>query len=272
MRETIISSEKSYFSYIKELFDQKELFWFLAWKDLLLYYKQTIIGVIWVLLRPLLTVTVFTLIFSRVVGVSHQDTPYPLLVLSGMLVWQFFIDVFVHASNSFINNAHLISKVYFPRLFLPASRILCSLIDFGIVFLFYILLAAIRYQSYVSFVQLFYLPLCIIWLSIFSFFVSLLFATLMVKYRDFKHVIPFIGQLGLYATPVGFSVSIIPKKLQLLFFINPCTGIINLMRAILLNQDLHHQGVIVSLLVTVGILVVSFIYFKKSEIYLADVI
>jgi lipopolysaccharide transport system permease protein len=271
MNEIIITSRKSWQSSLKELWDYKEVFFFLGWRDIIVHYKQTAIGVLWVILRPILTVAVFTIIFSKIAGISSGRIPYALIVFAAMLAWQFFADMLAYASLSFLGNEQLISKVYFPRIMLPASRLLCAGVDFGIAFFCYLLIAVVRYH-YMPSVTIFFLPLFAVWLAVFSLTTSLLFATLIVRYRDFRHILPFVTQLGIYCTPVGFSFSMVPHSLRLLLSINPLAGIINGFRFCLLGEKVYGDSLLISLIVTLIISVVSIAYFKSAEEYFADII
>lgn len=269
MQETIITSRKSWKELIQELWEHKEVFLFLGWRDILVHYKQTSIGVAWVILRPLLTVAIFTIVFSRIAGIESSVAPYPLIVFSAMLAWQFFVDMLVYASNSFLANEQLVSKVYFPRIILPASRILCSSVDFAVSFIFYLLLSFIRYQ-YIPPKQVILFPLFFGWLVIVSLSVSLFFASLIVRYRDFRHIIPFVSQLGLYCTSVGFSLSMVPKRIVILLGLNPLVGVINGFRWTLLAEPLQLGTVVVSLLATAICGIVSLCYFKVAQDTFAD--
>lgn len=269
MQETIIASRKSWKELTQELWDYREVFFFLGWRDILVHYKQTSIGIAWVILRPLLTVAIFTIIFSRIAGIESSVAPYPLIVFSAMLAWQFFADMLVYASNSFLANEQLVSKVYFPRIILPASRILCSGVDFTVALIFYFALSLLRYQ-FLPPKQIILFPLFFGWLVVVSLSVSLLFASLIVKYRDFRHIIPFVSQLGLYCTSVGFSLSMVPKKLILLLGLNPLVGVINGFRWTLLGEPLQFGTMFISLVVTLIFGIVSLWYFKIAQNTFAD--
>ena len=269
MQETIITSRKSWKELARELWEYREVFLFLGWCDILVHYKQTSIGVAWVILRPLLTVVIFTIIFSRIAGVESSIAPYPLIVFSAMLAWQFFVDMLVYASNSFLANEQLVSKVYFPRIILPASRMLCSGVDFLVSFVFYFLLSIVRYQ-FIPPKQIIVFPLFFGWLVLISLCISLLFASLIVKYRDFRHIIPFIGQLGLYCTSVGFSLSMVPKKLVFFLGLNPLVGVINGFRWTLLGEPLQSGTILLSLVITFIFGAISFWYFKITQDTFAD--
>ena len=265
----IITPTKTWKDIFSELWEYREVFIFLGWRDILVQYKQTILGIAWVLIRPLLTVVIFTIIFSRIAGIESAGTPYPLLVFSGMLVWQFFADMLTFGSNCFLANQQLVSKVYFPRLLLPASRVLCSLVDFSVAFIFYLILSWVRYGIYPSF-KFLALPIFFCWMVIVAFSVSLLFASLIVCYRDFRHVIPFATQLGIYITTVGFSLTMAPLYVRYILALNPLTGIINGFRYVLLGELLEPTILLISFLVTVFLCALSIVYFKFVEGTFAD--
>lgn len=269
MQKTVITQHKTWKSFFKELWDYKDVLFFLTWRDLLVQYKQTVIGVFWVILRPLMTVFIFTIVFNRIAGLGMQNVAYPLIVLSGMLVWQFFADVFNHGSISFLSNVQLTSKVYFPRVFLPGSRLLCGCIDFLITFIFYSGLSYFRYGVTYNYKLLLLIPV-FIWLIFFTFFTTIFFALLIVYYRDIRHIIPFILQFGLYSTPVAFSVSMLPSIFKYILSVNPLTGIIHSLRYILLHQQLDINVIGIGLFVTSIIIFISSFYFKKNEQYIPD--
>lgn len=264
MQVTVITPKKTWKELLSELWDYREVFLFLGWRDIIVQYKQTVLGVAWVLIRPLLTVAIFTIIFSRIAGIDSHGTPYPLLVFSGMLVWQFFSDMLTFGSNCFLANQQLISKVYFPRLLLPASRALCSLVDFVIGFVFYVLLSVFRYGVIPSF-SIFLLPIFICWLVIISFAVSLFFASIIVRYRDFRYVVPFTVQLGIYLTPVGFDISIAPSYVRFILACNPLTGVISGFRSVLFGQFFPTDVLIISFISTLAITLLALCYFKAVE-------
>lgn len=269
---TIITPQKPWATLIREWWDYREVLILLGWRDVILQYRQTAVGVLWVLIRPLLTVAIFTIVFNKIAGLSSGDTPYALVVFSGMLVWQFFADMFTYGSGSFLSNVSLISKVYFPRIMLPLSHIFCSLLDFSISFFAYYMIALWKYQMPPKALSLFLLPFLLVWLTIFSLSISLLFGSLVVRFRDFKHVIPFVVQLGLYCTPVAFSLSMIPKYYHPLVALNPLTGIINAFRYVLLAEPLSYIIVAISLISSFCLFFVSIVYFKRSERTFADFI
>ena len=267
---TIITSRRTLMSYVKELPNYGELFIFFTLRELLVRYKQTVLGIGWVVLRPLLMMIIFTVIFSRLVGLSSGIIPYPIFVLSALLPWQFFGDGFFYASNSLINNENLISKIYFPRIVIPASYIMCSVVDF--IFSFFILIVLMFYYGCVPSIFILTVPLFLVWNFIFILGVSIFIAALNVKYRDFRHIVPFIVQVSLYVSPVGFSSNLIPYKWRLLYSINPLVGIIDGFRWACTGESFYPLGMIISLFATAVFLFGGFVYFRKEEDGFADVI
>lgn len=257
--------------YLKDLFRYKELFYFFAWRDILVRYKQTVLGVIWALFRPLLNVAVFAFIFGKVAGLSIHQANYPLFVLAGLLPWQLFAGCIVDASNSLVNNAPMISKVYFPRLILPVSYILVNVIDFLIGLSFFCLL--LPFFNTVSF-SICLLPLCILQTLLFCLGVSFWLAALTVRYRDFRFIVPFAVQFGMFISPVGYSSFLIPEPWRWLYFLNPMAGVIEGYRWSLLG--IYHPDLpaafLISSCVSIFLLVTGFRFFRKMECLFADII
>jgi lipopolysaccharide transport system permease protein len=272
MNQLIIEAGRSEKHYWADLWRYRELFVFLAWRDVLVRYKQTVIGIVWAVLRPLMTMIVFTVIFGRVAGMAALETvPYPVLVFAGMLPWTFFSAALSEASMSLIANANLISKVYFPRLIMPASSVIVAFVDFLISF---VILAGL--MAWFG-VWPTWRILCLVPLSLFAFLAALgpgLFITaLNVKYRDFRYVIPFIVQFGLYISPVGFSSDRIPEQWRLLYSLNPMVGVIDGFRwAICGGHAIHLPGFALSSAITVLMLILGVWYFRRTEKTFADVI
>ncbi len=241
-------TEKNYWS---DLWRYRELFQVLAWRDISVRYKQTVIGVAWALIRPFLTMVVFTIIFGKVAKLPSEGTaPYALLVFAGMLPWTFFSTALADASNSLIGNANLISKVYFPRLIVPTATVVVALVDFLISFA--VLVAMMLWYQYLPGWQILFLPGFILLAFIASLGPGLWITALNVKYRDFRYIIPFLVQFGLYASPVGFSSSVIPEEWRLLYSLNPMVGVIDGFRWCLLRGEstLYWPGFYLSLGVT----------------------
>jgi lipopolysaccharide transport system permease protein len=259
--------------YWLELWRYRELFQVLAWRDLSIRYKQTIIGVAWALIRPFLAMLVFTVIFGRIAKLpSDGNTPYALMVFAGMLPWTFFSTGLAEASNSLVNNANLISKVYFPRLLVPAATIGVAFVDFLISFCILILLMA-WYQFLPSW-QMVLLPGFVLLAFFASLGPSLWITALNVKYRDFRYVIPFILQFGLYVSPVGFSSAVVPESWRLVYSLNPMVGVIDGFRWCILGgqSQLYLPGLALSLSATALFLWIGVDRFRKMEKSFADLI
>src|SRR2546423_7461306 len=223
--EIIIEAGRTEGQYWRDLFRYRELFYFLAWRDVLVRYKQTVIGVLWAVIRPFLTMLVFVFIFGRIAKLPSDGVPYPVMVFAAMLPWQLFASSLSEGSNSLITNANLISKVYFPRLIVPASAVIVSFVDFAIS-LGLLGLLMIWYQVWPG-IYLLSLPLFTILALLTSAGAGLWLAALNVEYRDFRYVVPFIVQFGLYLSPVGFSSSIVPERWRLFYSLNPMVGVID---------------------------------------------
>ncbi len=268
----IIEAGKSGKNYWKDLWRYRELFYFFAWRDILVRYKQTVIGVAWSVIRPLLTMIVFTFVFGKLAKLPSEGVPYPILVYAAMLPWQFFANSLTEASNSLIDNANMLTKVYFPRLVVPASSIIVSLLDFFISFIILGLLMA--WYGFSPGWNILIFPVFLFLACIASFSVSLWLAALNVKYRDFRHVIPFIVQFGLYISPVGFSSIIVPTKWRLAYSLNPMVGVIDGFRYAVIGGKMliYWPGLLISIALMAIILVAGFRYFRKTERALADII
>jgi lipopolysaccharide transport system permease protein len=270
--ELIIEAGRAERQYWQDIWRYRELFYFLAWRDILVRYKQTSIGIAWALIRPFITMVVFTVVFGNLAKLPSQGVPYPILVFSAMLPWQFFANALSECSNSLIGNANLISKVYFPRLIVPVSAIVVSFVDFMISGI--ILLGLMAYYNYVPSWRILMLPVFVAIAFAASIGAGLLFASLNVKYRDFRFIVPFITQIGLYISPVGFSSSIVPEQYRLLYSLNPMVGVIDGFRWSILGGDakLYLPGFALSLGLVLLVLIVGVVYFRKVERTFADVI
>jgi len=268
----VIEAGKTEGQYFRDIVRYRELFFFLAWRDILVRYKQTAIGVAWALIRPLLTMIVFTFIFGKLARLPSDGLPYPLLVFTAMLPWQLFAGSLSESSNSLIGNAGLISKVYFPRLIIPSSAIVVSFVDFLISFS--ILAGMMLWYHHVPDWRILALPLFIVIACGASLGAGLWLSALNVKYRDFKYVIPFIVQFGLYVSPVGFSSSVVPVQWRLLYSVNPMVGVIDGFRWAILGGKsfMYLPGFCISLGIVLFIFVSGIWYFRKTEKTFADVI
>ena len=268
----IIEAGKTEKQYWRDLWTYRELFFFLAWRDILVRYKQTIVGVAWAVIRPLLVMIVFTIVFGKLANLPSGGAPYPIMVFAAMLPWQFFATSFTEAGNSLIINSNMISKVYFPRLVMPASAVIVSFVDFLVSCI--ILICMMFWYDFFPDVRIMMLPLFILIAFAASIAGGLWIAALNVRYRDFRYIIPFIVQFGLYISPVGFSSSIVPDKWRLLYSINPMVGVIDGFRWSILGQEyrLYWPGFLVSLALIVIILITGIFFFRTAETTFADVI
>lgn len=268
----VIEAGRAERHYWQDLWRYRELFFFLAWRDILVRYKQTAIGMIWALGRPLITVLVFTLVFSKLAKLPSDGVPYPILVFAALLPWQFFASAFSGAGDSLISNAGMISKVYFPRLVIPASAVIVSFVDFLISSV--ILVGLMVWYGFAPNLRMFTLPLFMLVAFAAAMGAGLWIAALNVKYRDFRIMVPFVVQFGLYVSPVGFSSNIVPEQWRLLYSINPMVGVIDGFRWAILggNTQLYWPGFLLSMMLVATILVSGIVYFRKTEKTFADVI
>jgi lipopolysaccharide transport system permease protein len=271
-RELIIEAGRTESQYWLDLWRYRELLYFLAWRDILVRYKQTVIGIAWALLRPLLTMIVFTVVFGQLAKLPSGGAPYPILVFSAMLPWQFFANSLTECSSSLINNSNLISKVYFPRLIVPVSAVIVSFVDFLISGM--ILLALMAWYNFVPTGRIFLLPLFIVIAFAAAMGGGLWLAALNVKYRDFRHIVPFIVQFGLYISPVGFSSSIVPQKWRLIYSLNPMVGVIDGFRWAILggSSSIYWPGFMLSMGLVALFFGSGIWYFRKTERTFSDVI
>jgi homopolymeric O-antigen transport system permease protein len=270
--EIIIRPGMGAIHYWRDIWRYRELFFFLAWRDILVRYKQTAIGIAWSILRPLLTMIVFTFVFGKLAKLPSQGVPYPIMVYAAMLPWQFFSNSLIESSNSLIDNSNLLTKVYFPRMIVPAGSIIVGLVDFFISFI--ILLGMMIWYGYMPGSKMVVFPLFLLMAVLASFGIGLWFSAFNVKYRDFRYVVPFCMQFGLYISPVGFSSSILPPRWHLYYFFNPMVGVIDGFRwAILGNAfPIYWPGFLLSAAVTIFFCVSGIIYFRTMERSFADVV
>jgi lipopolysaccharide transport system permease protein len=271
-KELIIEAGHAENQYWKDLWSYQELLYFLAWRDILVRYKQTAIGIAWALIRPFLTMIVFTVVFGNLAKLPSGGAPYPILVFAAMLPWQFFANALSECSNSLLINANMISKVYFPRLIVPTSAVIVSFVDFLISAM--ILLALMVWYNFMPDWRILTLPLFTLIAFAAAMGAGLWLSALNVQYRDFRYIVPFIVQLGLYISPVGFSSSVIPEKWRLLYALNPMVGVIDGFRWAILGGEakLYWPGFTVSLGLVALLLVSGIWYFRKMERTFADVI
>ncbi|HEX7282211.1 MAG TPA: ABC transporter permease [Vicinamibacterales bacterium] len=267
----IIEPGRSAAAYWSDLWRYRELLYFLAWRDVAVRYKQTVIGIAWALIRPALTLAVFVA-FRRMVGITQPGVPDAVLVLAAVLPWQFFSTALLETSNSLIGNTSLISKVYFPRLIIPVASVATSLVDFAITLV--MLAIVMAWYGVAPAPQLAMLPAFIALAAVLSLGLGLLLGALTVAYRDFRYVVPFVVQLGLFVSPVAFTTADVPEQWRSLYALNPLVGIIDGFRWSILGgtMPLDLQLVAVSAAATVIAVAVGVVYFRRVERRFADVI
>jgi lipopolysaccharide transport system permease protein len=272
-RILILEAGRAERHYWRDLWTYHELFAILAWRDLAVRYKQTLVGGAWAVIRPLLTMLIFTVVFGRIARIPTEGgTPYPVLVFAGMLPWFLFSTILNDASVSLVTNANLIGKVYFPRLIVPAATIAVALADFAVTFV--LLIAMMIWFHVTPDWRLVFLPLFILLAVLASLGPALWMTAMNVEYRDFRYIIPFILQFGLYVSPVGFSSAVVPAQWRLLYSLNPAVGVIDGFRWCLLGgrTHLYPPGFAASLLVVAAFLWLGVAYFRKTERTFADLL
>jgi lipopolysaccharide transport system permease protein len=254
-----------------EVWAYRELLGFLAWRDIVVRYKQTVVGIGWAFIRPFITMVVFTILFGHLAKLPSEGVPYAVLTFTALLPWQFFATAFAEVAASIVGNGHMVGKIYFPRLILPLSSAAVAATDFLVSFAFLALIMA-GYRFAPS-PRIVFLPLFILLLLVFTVGLGLWFAALYVKYRDVRHLIPFITQLGLYVSPVAFSSSIVPERWKFLYALNPMVAVIDGFRwSILGTSSLYPPGLVASCVISVALFLSGVVYFKNTERRFADLI
>jgi lipopolysaccharide transport system permease protein len=281
MQELILESGRAERHYWRDLWRYRELFYFLAWRDLLVRYKQTFVGVAWSLIRPLLTMVVMTVVFGKFGRMPSGGAPYALMVFCGVLPWQFFATALSESGNSLVGNSNLISKVYFPRLVVPASSVVTAFVDFLVSSVFLVALMAWYHffptahsTAYVAPMNIVFLPAFVLLAIAASLGVGLWIAALMVEYRDFRIIVPFVVQFGFFVTPVAYMFPSQFEKWHLLYSVNPMVGVIEGFRWAILGGEhqLYWPGLLMSVGGTIVMLISGIWYFRKMERTFADVI
>ncbi|MFZ1976986.1 MAG: ABC transporter permease [Bacteroidota bacterium] len=271
--DLVIEAGKIEKHYWRDIWRYRQLFFFLAWRDILVRYKQTVIGVAWALIRPILTMVVFTTVFSKLANLpSEGGAPYSILVFAATLPWQFFSNAFSEASLSLIGNTNLISKIYFPRLIIPTSSIITSFIDFllsGVILVFMMV-----WYRFLPGWQILSLPIFIFMAFVAAMGCGVFLAALNVRYRDIKYIVPFLVQFGLYISPVGYSSSVVPEKWRILYSLNPMVGVIDGFRWAIIGKtnNFFLPGFLTSTAMIAILFVIGIVYFRKTEKGFADVI
>lgn len=272
-RVLVLEAGRAERHYWRDLWTYRELFAILAWRDLAVRYKQTVIGVAWAVVRPFLTMVIFTVLFGRLARMpSDGDAPYPVMVFAGMLPWFLFSTILSEASNSLVSNANLIGKVYFPRLIVPAASIVVALVDAAVTFV--LLLLLMLWFGFLPDWRIAFLPAFVLLAVLASLGPALLMTAMNVKYRDFRYIIPFVLQFGLYVSPVGFSSAAVPEQWRLLYSLNPVVGVIDGFRWCLLGgqAQLYMPGFLASLGVVAAFLWAGIAYFRRTERSFADLL
>jgi lipopolysaccharide transport system permease protein len=270
--ELIIEAGRTERHYWADIWRYRELLFFLAWRDILIRYKQTTVGVAWSIIRPLLTMVIFTFIFGRLAKLPSEGVEYALLVFSALLPWQFFTNAVSCISSSLVGNSSLLTKVYFPRLIVPLSALMANIVDIMISIIF--LAGLMFWYKTIPDARILVLPVFMLITLFASFGAGLWIASLNVKYRDFSYIVPFMLQVGLYISPVGFVSSIMPDQWRLIYSLNPMVGVIDGFRWSLLggNSLLYWPSVLMSFIVSLLFLISGFSTFRKTERTFADII
>lgn len=268
--DLIIEPNRTTTDFLMELVRYRELFAFLAWRDILIRYKQTVIGVAWSVIRPLISMVIFTFVFGRVAKLPNEGVPYAIMVFAAMLPWQYFANAMQESSSSLIRSAQLVGKIYFPRIILPTASVIVSAVDFLIsLCLLFMLMAWYRFlpSPMIVLLPVFFIPATMTALGI-----GYWFSAFGVKYRDFHHLLPFMVQFGLYVSPVGFSSSIVPQRWRLIYSLNPMVGVIDGFRWCVYGMPLYMPGFILSLIISVICFFSGIWFFRRFERSFADFI
>ena len=271
--EVILEAGRADRNYWADLWRYRELFEVLAWRDIAIRYKQTVIGVAWAVIRPVLTMAIFTVVFGRLAKLpSEGGAPYPLMVFAGLLPWTFFATALSDASSSLVSNANLIGKVYFPRLIVPTATVVASFVDFAISL--GIMACLMAWYRFMPDWRLLLLPAFALLAVLASLGPALWITAVNVRYRDFRYVIPFLVQFGLYVSPVGFSSAVVPERWRLLYSLNPMVGVIDGFRWCLLggHSPLSAQSVAISVVMAVAFLAIGLAQFRRLERSFADLL
>ena len=267
----VIEANRTGMLYLRDFWNYRELFFTLAWRDIIVRYKQTIVGILWTILRPVATMAIFTIVFGKIAKLpSDAGVPYVLMVFGGMLPWQFISGTITTGSDALVGNQALISKVYFPRIIIPTARIIMALVEllinsviFAVLFIWF---------GYLPHWQIVFLPLFLLLAVLLALGATYFISSLNVKYRDFQYVVPFVVQLGLYISPIGFSSSVVPEQWRLLYACNPVVGIVDGVRWCLFNSPLMPEAVISAAVISVLFFLFGIWFFRRMEYEFADFI
>lgn len=255
---------------LNDLWAFRELLYFLTWRDVKVRYKQTQLGIAWAIIQPLLTMLVFTLFFGRLAGVPSDNIPYPLFAYSGLLAWTFFSNAITTSGNSLVGSAHLITKVYFPRMIIPGAAVAAGLVDFGIAFVILVMLM-VYYRVTVT-LNILMFPVVVLLTTLFALGMGMWLSALTVKYRDVRFAVPFLIQLGMFVSPVIYPASFLPQKFRWLLSLNPMTGIIEGYRSSLFGRQFNWSSLAASAAITLILLIYASYSFRRMEKNFADII
>jgi lipopolysaccharide transport system permease protein len=270
--KVIIKAKKGFFSFdLHEIWEYKEILFFLALRQIKVRYKQTIMGALWAVLQPFLTMIVFTIIFGNFAKIPSENIPYPIFSYSGLVLWTYFSTSLSQAGNSLVDNSNLVTKVYFPRLFIPTSSCLAGLVDYGVAMC--IILLMMVYYKFVPNIKIIIVPLVVFTTFILASGISYWISSICVKYRDIKFILPFFIQLLMFTSPVIYPSNIVSEKYRWLLYLNPMTGLINAHRASLLGyKEVNFTTLSVSIIISFFIFVTGIIFLKNTEKGFADLI
>ncbi len=255
---------------LRDLWHYRDLFYILTMRDIKVRYKQTLLGAAWAIIQPLFTMLIFTLLFGRLAGMPSDGIPYPIFAYAGLLPWTFFSNAVTNSGNSLVGNSNLITKVYFPRMIIPMASVGSGLVDFAIAFGLLVILM-IYYGIGLS-VSILMLPVLVILTSLLAMGIGMWMSALNVKYRDIRHALPFLIQLGLFVSPIIYPPSIVPEKWRWLLAFNPLTGIIEGYRSAIFGRSFDWFALGFSVLITIAVLFYAAFMFKKMERSFADII
>ncbi len=260
---------------LHSLWQYRELLYFLVWRDLKVRYKQTLLGIAWVVLQPVVSMLVFSILFGWLLKVPSGDVPYPVFAYAALLPWNYFSGALGRTATSVVNSAHLITKVYFPRLIIPLAGVLAGVVDFAVAFL--VLIGLMLYYGITPTIAVFFLPFFLLLAMLTALGFGLWLAALNVRYRDVNYIVPYIIQVWMYLTPVVYSTTLIPEKYRFLMALNPMTGVVEGFRWVLLGARLASAKppgslFLVTTLITLAVLISGLLYYRHTERYFADII
>lgn len=269
---TVITSNPSKKHKIKELWEYRGIITFLSWKDIVVRYKQTLLGIVWAVFQPIFSMIIMTFVFGNLAGMpAEEGVPYSIMVYAALLPWNFFTSAFSATANSLVNNEHMLKKIYFPRLTMPIASVVTAAVDFLISFAVLIIIMFIF--RYMPPIKILFLPLFIMLAFVIALGFGLFFATLNVKYRDIRYLVPVILQFGVYLSPVAYTSNVIPEKLRLLYSLNPIVGVIEGFRwCIMPNSEVYSPALIISIIISIIGLILGIRFFNKFEDTFADLI